>query len=170
MIFTIFVLLSSSFLIAESLKIGQRGPIIYNNFDQYNDYNENHNSYENRECENDDYKIYVFMSSDIYSGTDDKVEVRLYSSKKKATKWFQLDTPRHNDFERLSSGTYCMESEIHDFSRPTKIGIFKTGSDKMKINAVEIDTGREIFFVEEIEQWINKSKEYVFNVTSYDFF
>ena len=160
----------SKFLIAESLKIEYRGPIVYNNFDLYNDYNENRNTYDNRECENDDYKIHVFMSSDIFSGTDDKVDVRLYSGEKKTTGWFQLDTPRHNDFERLSTKTYCMESDNHKFFRPEKIGILKDGSDKMKINAIEIDTGRQTFFVEDIEQWIEKPHEYVFNVTSYNFF
>ena len=172
MILIIFVLLFSNFFVAESLKIENNNfKIVYNNFEQYNDYYKNHILYENRErCETDDYKIHVFMSSDIFSGTDDKVDVRLYSGEKKTTEWFQLDTPRHNDFERLSTGTYCMESDTHNFFRPEKIGILKDGSDKMKIFAIRIDTGRQIFFVEDIEQWIEKPHEYVFNVTSYNFF
>ena len=78
--------------IPKNFKITQRGPgmIIYNN-DQFDPIDHYKNKKRN-DCENDDYKIYVFMSGDDYSGTNDEVKVRLFSSDNKVTNWLKLDT------------------------------------------------------------------------------
>ena len=177
MIFSVLLLLlivqqcfSLTKKISKNFKITQRGPgmIIYNN-DQYDPIDHYKNEKRN-ECENDDYKIYVFMSGDTFSGTNDEVKVRLYSSDNKVTNWLKLDTPGHDDFETLSSGVYCMDPSYHQYFHPVKIGILKKATsfiqDKMKIHALEIEAGRETFYAEEISEWITNEKEYIFNVSS----
>ena len=41
-------------------------------------------------CQDDEYTIVVQMSSKRFSGTDDKVEIRLYDSCNKRTEWLQI--------------------------------------------------------------------------------
>ena len=148
----------------------RNGFMIYN--DNENVDQSNKEDYQRKTCKIDEYEIHIFMSDDPWSGTDDDVFIRLYSTEEESTEWFMLDTPGllNNDFERLSYEMYCLPSNVHYGVQPIQIGILKTGTDDMKINGVIIWDGQNCFDVD-IEndedftgKWIKNKEENNFNV------
>ena len=80
-------------------------------------------------CQDDEYTIVVQMSSKLFSGTDDKVEIRLYDSFNNTTEWLELDKQFNNGFERLSTDIYCIKPDIQVVNIITTTGIRKFGND-----------------------------------------
>ena len=73
------------------------------------------------------------MSSKLFSGTDDKVEIRLYDSFNNTTEWLELDKQFNNGFQRLSNDIYCIKPNLQVVNIITTIGIRKSGNDDMMI-------------------------------------
>ena len=126
-------------------------------------------------CLSEEYQIEITMASDLWSGTDDKVEIRIYSFDS-ATKWFDLKKEyQPNDkkvdiLERLSIDTFCVEPDEEFASNPDNfpvaIGLRKFGSDDMKIEKIVIRRFglTSIFYV---QQWIKNSDELLVDVYTY---
>ena len=117
-------------------------------------------------CEVDSYQIIIQMGSALFSGTDDKVEIRLYGPNSEISEWLALTEPIIGGiygFERLSRDTYCVKTE-KDFRRITKLGIRKFGTDHMMIETIKISNEqfKSYFF---IDTWIeNEKQEYIFEM------
>ena len=111
-----------------------------------------------RNCGDNEYEINVRMSSDLWSGTDDKVEIRLYGPNQSKSDWLELTRPTVDGFERLSEEFYCVKTESQPDFDFKKIGIRKLGSDDMNIVYISIE--RRYFTV---MQWIkDDGREYIF--------
>merc|ERR1712156_401614 len=133
--------------------------------------NYTHNSMESlllNKCNHEKYEITVMMSSYLWSGTNDKIEIRLYKYGDPMTDWLELKTPMHVDFNQLSFNIFCINpSFIGSGLKPTKIGIRKSGSDDMKIDSITIrEPGKSLdneraFF--DIDQWIRTNDEFIFD-------
>ena len=135
------------------------------------------------DCDSGNYEIEVQVSSDIFSGTDDNVEVRIYGKTEEnvsiTTPWFKLNSG-FNDFQRLSKKVFCVKSRPLPFhSLPfipmiaikdlTKIGIRKSGSDDLKLNDIRIrdqDGPPKGFY---INQWITDEQEHIFHWPFHEF-
>ena len=63
-------------------------PMFYENYDTYYD------NFLPNSCKTDEYEITVRMSSNVFSGTDDKVNIRLHGQNGETTEWFKLTKPR----------------------------------------------------------------------------
>ena len=146
------------------------GHVVYDDIENYDNFNPDE---QRKICEHDDYEINVAMSGDWLSGTDDDFYIRLYSSENIPTGWFELDTPNHNDFERLSNSNYCMPSNVHTGVQPIKIGIRKYGINGMKINSIGIQIGQNCLDVAncflairetDSETWIKSDAEHFFDL------
>ena len=129
------------------------------------------NSYK-RSCKADEYEIIVRMSDKLFSGTDDKVEIRLYGQNGEITQWFELMEPSHgtDGLERLSTDVYCVNfrKRPETIGRLEKIGIQKFGSDRMMIDEILIQSNyRNMFFP--VGQWIRThAEEHLFEL-DYEF-
>ena len=99
---------------------------IHDNYESYYD------SFLPNNCKADEYEIDVQMSSNLFSGTDDKVEIRLYGQNREPAEWFELTKPFHDGFERLSMDYYCVNfgKQSQRIGLLEKIGIRKFGSDR----------------------------------------
>ena len=119
------------------------------------------------ECEYNEYEITIAMGSDLWSGTDDEVEIRLYSLDGSVSEWFDLRIPMYNAFERLSIDSFCVRPQQGTLQKPSFIGLRKFGRDQMKIEAVMISTNfsSSIF---NIGQWIRTSDEFLFYSSEFD--
>ena len=121
-------------------------------------------------CKNDEYEINIAISADLFSGTNDEVRIRLFSTKKEATEWFQLDTPNQDDFERMSQRTYCIPSYVHTSVEPIRIGILKMGHDKMKIRNIQIRNVEKCFhkinMKTDSDKWIKTKEEHFFDLVT----
>ena len=124
-------------------------------------------------CNFDSYEIIIRMGSVLFSGTDDKVEIRLYGINGEISEWLGLTESLLIDgidgFERLSEDTYCVKTE-KDFKTEeiiTKVGIRKFGTDRMMIDTISISHGEfGSFFL--IDQWIKEEKqEFIFEAFSW---
>ena len=73
------------------------------------------------------------MGSELFSGIDGKVEIRLFGQNGETTEWFELTQPFHNGFERLSQDDYCVNFSKHSdtIGLLENIGIRNFGSDRM---------------------------------------
>ena len=112
-------------------------------------------------CEHNEYEISIAMGSDLWSGTDDKVEIRLYFLDGSISKWFDLRIPMYNAFERLSIDFFCVKPQEGTLQKPSYIGLRKFGRDQMKIESVMVSTmiSSSAF---NVGQWIRTNDEYVF--------
>lgn len=101
------------------------------------------------------------MGSDLWSGTDDKVEIRLYFLDGSISKWFDLRIPMYNAFERLSIDFFCVKPQEGTLQKPSYIGLRTFGRDQMKIESVMVSTmiSSSAF---NVGQWIRTNDEYVF--------
>ena len=119
-------------------------------------------------CKDDEYEINVQMSSDLWSGTNDKVEIRIFGPNKETTEWVELTKPSYNGFERLSNDTYCVRIFKH-FSKLSQISIRKTGTDDLMIDEISIwrnVPGSLSGFVFPVGRWITENtEEYFFKST-----
>jgi hypothetical protein len=118
-------------------------------------------------CEHNEYEISIAMGSDLWSGTDDKVEIRLYFLDGSISKWFDLRIPMYNAFERLSIDSFCVQPQEGTLQKPSYIGLRKFGRDQMKIEAVMVSTmiSSSAF---NVGQWIRTNDEYVFQSSEDD--
>merc|ERR1719379_1601407 len=109
-------------------------------------------------CKHNEYEITIAMGSDLWSGTDDKVEIRLYFLDGSVSKWFDLRIPMYNAFERLSIDTFCVRPQQGTLKKPSIVGLRKFGRDQMKIEAVMVSTmmSSSVF---NVGQWIRTSFE-----------
>ena len=134
----------------------------------YDDYEANFYNPNEQACKYDEYEVSVYMSSKLFSGTDDKVEIRLYGRKNETTDWFELTQPFHNGLERLSEDIYCVKTDKH-FKKLKKIGIRKFGTDDMMIDSISIRhrfSGRISGGSFPVDRWIKKdAKEYIYKST-----
>ena len=133
-------------------------------FDNGNDYYPIPNS-----CEADEYRIAVQMSGNLYSGTDDKVKIRLHGQNGEKTEWFELTNgSKNNKLERLSSDVFCAKFKKQP-GLLEKIGIQKFGSDRMMIDIIFVQINhREMVFQQrqlaKSRRWIKTdAKEYIFH-------
>ena len=133
-------------------------------FDNGNDYYPIPNS-----CEADEYRIAVQMSGNLYSGTDDKVKIRLHGKNGEKTEWFELTNgSKNNKLERLSSDVFCAKFKKQP-GLLEKIGIQKFGSDRMMIDIIFVQINhREMVFQQrqlaKSRRWIKTdAKEYIFH-------
>ena len=109
-------------------------------------------------CEDDEYEIRVQIGSPLWSGTDDKVEIRLYGPNNSKSNWIELIKPAVDGFERLSNEFYCVKTENQPDFDFKKIGIRKLGNDDMHLDSINIRYG--YFYV---NQWIrDDTREYLF--------
>ena len=154
------------------------GPIVMDMI-VYDDYAYDDYAYEpswlKNTCSPEEYQIEVTMGSDLWSGTDDRVEIRIYSFDS-ATKWFDLEKKyqpidkKVDILERLSIDTFCVEPDEEFASNPDNfpvaIGLRKFGSDDMKIEKLVITRFglTSIFYV---QQWIKNSDELLVDVYTY---
>ena len=99
-------------------------------------------------CKADEYEIYVQMSGNLFSGTDDKVEIRGYDQNGKTTEWYEVTNPFHNGIGRLSKDYYyCVNfGKQLDQGYLDKIGIRKFGSDHMIDQIFLRYSGNNMFF------------------------
>ena len=107
-------------------------------------------------CKAHEYEITVRMSDKFFSGTNDKVEIRLYGQNGEITEWFELTKPSHDGFERLSQDMYRVKTQKRPeaIGRLEKIGIRKFGSDSMMIDEILIRSNHKSM-VFQVGQWIN---------------
>ena len=119
------------------------------------------------ECEYNEYEITIAMGSDLWSGTDDEVEIRLYFLDGSVSEWFDLRIPMYNAFERLSIDSFCVRPQQGTLQKPSFIGLRKFGRDQMKIEAVMVSTNfsSSIF---NVGQWIRTSDEFLFYSSEFD--
>ena len=113
-------------------------------------------------CDHDEYEILIEIGSDLWSGTDDEVQVRFYFLDGSVTEWFNLNQPLFNDFERLSTNYFCVKPQQGKrLQKPAFIGIRKFGHDQMKIEGIAVWTkmSSSIF---DVGQWIRSDNEYRF--------
>ena len=124
------------------------------------------------DCRYDEYEVKVKMSSNLFSGTDDKVEIRLYGRKNELTDWLELSKPFHNGLERLSEDIYCIKTD-KQFKNLNKIGIRKFGTDDMMIEWIMIHlriSGSLSGAVFSTRKWIERDEnEYIFE-SKYSFY
>ena len=125
----------------------------------YNDYDYN---YQYKNCKVDEYEIFVQMGSKLFSGTDDKVEIRFYGIHRNISEWLELSEPilTSDGFERLSYDVYCVKTE-KIFKKISMIGIRKFGTDDMMIDTILI-WNEKCSGIYRIDQWIRKEGEYIF--------
>ena len=128
-------------------------------------YNDNDNNYQNYNwynCRDGEYEISVQMSSLLFSGTDDKVEIRFYGLDDETTEWFELEkSPGYDTFERLTRDIFCKKPE-KQLEIVKKIGIRKFGSDRMMIEEISIRDKHTVTFFP-VHRWIiEDSEEYIF--------
>lgn len=106
------------------------------------------------------------MGSELFSGTDDKVEIRLYGQNGETTEWFELTKPFQNGFERLSHDDNCVNyrKQPETIGLLEKIGIRKFGSDRMTIEYIYFQSIQRNFIFQ-IGRWIKTyAKEYMFEI------
>ena len=142
-------------------------------------YDDNEVNYEpslfKKTCSPEEYQIEITIASDLWSGTDDKVEIRIFSFDS-VTEWIDLEKKyksidkKVDIFERLSIDTFCVEPDEEFASNPGNfpeaIGLRKFGSDDMKIEKIVIRRFEltSIFYV---QQWIKNSDELLVDVYTY---
>ena len=150
---------------SKKIQMQKTGTIVYNHDSSYK-------SVPQSSCKADEYQIKVQMSNKLFSGTDDKVEIRLYGQNGEMTEWFELMEPSHgkNGLERLSTDVYCVNfrKRPETIGRLEKIGIQKFGSDRMMIDEILIQSNyRNMFFP--VGQWIRThAEEHLFEL-DYEF-
>merc|ERR1711937_904940 len=91
-------------------------------------------------CKHNEYEITIAMGSDLWSGTDDEVEIRLYFLDGSVSEWFDLRIPMYNAFERLAIDSFCVRPQQGTLQKLSFIGLRKFGRDQMKIEAVMVST------------------------------
>ena len=137
----------------------------YHNYNDYYNYNDMAIDGEIRyPCKVDEYEIIVEMGSELFSGTDDKVEIRLYGIHREVSEWLEFTEPIYTSdgFERLAQDVYCVKAE-NIFKKITMIGIRKFGTDDMKIDTIVIrNLNEDCNGVYQIDQWIKKEGQYIF--------
>ena len=128
----------------------------------YDDYDKNYQNYNWHNCRGGEYEISVQMSSLLFSGTDDKVEIRLYGLDDETTEWFELkNSSGHATFERMGRDIFCKKTE-NQLEVLKKIGIRKFGSDRMMIEEISIRDKKILTFFP-VHRWIiEDSEEYIF--------
>lgn len=109
-----------------------------------------------------EYEISIAMGSDLWSGTDDEVEIRFYFLDGSVSEWFDLRIPMYNAFERLAIDTFCVQPQQEILSRPSFIGLRKFGRDQMKIESIMVSTmiSSTVF---NVGHWIRTNEEFIFN-------
>ena len=114
------------------------------------------------QCEQNEYEISIAMGSDLWSGTDDEVEIRFYFLDGSVSEWFDLRIPMYNAFERLAIDTFCVQPQQEILSRPSFIGLRKFGRDQMKIESIMVSTmiSSTVF---NVGHWIRTNEEFIFN-------
>ena len=135
----------------------------------YDDYEANYYNPNRHACKDDEYEVIIYMSSKLFSGTDDRVEIRLYGRKNETTDWLELSKPFHNGFERLSEDIYCIQTD-KQLKKLKKVGIRKFGTDDMMIEWISIRhslsaslSGSLSGATFPVGKWIKKDeKEYIF--------
>ena len=111
-------------------------------------------------CEDNEYEVTVRVGSLLWSGTDDKVEIRLYGPNDNKSYWIELAKPAHDDFERMSTEFYCVNQPNFDIK---KIGIRKLGNDNMYLSAIYIRDHYQYNRYFNVDQWIKEdAREYIF--------
>ena len=89
-------------IIFDELTFNADDDLVSNDMIVYDDYGNNYQNYNWHNCRNGEYEISVQMSSLLFSGTDDKVEIRLYGLDDETTEWFELkNSSGYATFERL---------------------------------------------------------------------
>ena len=113
-------------------------------------------------CDHDEYEILIEIGSDLWSGTDDEVQVRFYFLDGSVTEWFNLNQPMFNDFERFSTNYFCVKAQQGKrLQNPAFIGIRKFGHDRMKIEGIAVWTKMSSSLFD-VGQWIRSDNEYRF--------
>ena len=109
-------------------------------------------------CGHNEYEISIAMGSDLWSGTNDKVEIRLYFPDGSVSEWFNLDKPMYNAFERLSTDSFCVRPQRGILRKPSFIGFRKLGHDQMKVESIMVSTvmSSSVF---NVGQWIKTNDE-----------
>ena len=109
-------------------------------------------------CGHNEYEISIAMGSDLWSGTDDKVEIRLYFPDGSVSEWFNLHKPMYNAFERLSTDSFCVRPQRGILRKPSFIGFRKLGHDQMKVESIMVSTvmSSSVF---NVGQWIKTNDE-----------
>ena len=109
-------------------------------------------------CGHNEYKISIVMGSDLWSGTDDQVQIRLYFPDRSVSEWFILHKPMYNAFERLSTDSFCVRPQRGTPRKPSFIGLRKLGNDQMKVEAIMVSTvtSSSVF---NVGQWIKNNDE-----------
>lgn len=112
-------------------------------------------------CEHNEYEISIAMGSDLWSGTDDEVEIRLYFLDGSVSEWFDLRIPMYNAFERLSIDSFCVRPQSGTLQKPSFIGLRKFGRDQMKIESVMVSSMMSSSAFN-VGQWIRTNDEFIF--------
>ena len=112
-------------------------------------------------CEHNEYEISIAMGSDLWSGTDDEVEIRLYFLDGSVSEWFDLRIPMYNAFERLSIDSFCVRPQSGTLQKPSFIGLRKFGRDQMKIESVMVSSMMSSSAFN-VGQWIRTNDEFLF--------
>ena len=112
-------------------------------------------------CEHNEYEISIAMGSDLWSGTDDEVEIRLYFLDGSVSEWFDLRIPMYNAFERLSIDSFCVRPQSGTLHKPSFIGLRKFGRDQMKIESVMVSSMMSSSAFN-VGQWIRTNDEFIF--------
>ena len=109
-------------------------------------------------CGHNEYEISIAMGSDLWSGTDDKVEIRLYFPDGSVSEWFNLHKPMYNALERLSTDSFCVRPQRGIPRKPSFIGFRRLGHDQMKVEAIMVSTvmSSSVF---NVGQWIKTNDE-----------
>ena len=149
-------------IIFDELEFSGDDDLVSHDMIVYDDYGNNYQNYNWHNCRNGEYEISVQMSSLLFSGTDDKVEIRLYGHDDETTEWFELeDSSGYATFERLGRDIFCKKTG-KQLEILKKIGIRKFGSDRMMIDEISIRDKKFLTFFP-VHRWvIEDSEEYIF--------